>query len=136
MEALEFEKRIREMLPTATDESMMSWEDYADEHGNHEEKYVWEAQDEYYAGFVLAYRRYGSEIASMLFELPSTEGTIMNPFELPGAAKMLASGMKTSEVTEEIDLHGYDVTPDESNELCAIREELRVSSPERGPTMN
>lgn len=124
MSADEFKEKIKEAFPTSTEASTARWEEYAREYADQDDRFAEKVRDEFYAQFLLACRKYGDGVAAALFGLPESVNCVMNPFELPGAAKLLASGMPVKQVSEEIEAHGYLPSKEEAEELRTTLGEL------------
>ena len=136
MRSPEFRHMVKGLIPSATDASITRWKEYAEEYADNNTSRAGEAFEEFYAQFALVRRKYGEDIVTKLFELPATDDQILNPFELPGAAKMLADGMPTAEICENITYNGYSPTQEEADELRAMLSEIHGEQPSESPVMS
>ena len=122
MRASELRNRLKELIPSATEAALAAWEGYAEEYADGGIEATEQARDEFYVQFLLVKRQYGDTVAATLFALPDEIGKIMNPFELPDAAKMLSDGKSLYEVHETIESKGANYT---SEQDAAFKEGLR-----------
>lgn len=125
MQREQFEKRIRSLLPEATDEAMAAWTAYADELSRDDVEPEAELYDESYVELTLIKQHCGEEIATQLFNY-GTQFTF-NYFELRGAASKLVNGWALEDIAKDTIENGCDATPEEYREFLETLQAFQTS---------
>lgn len=123
MQKKEFEQRIHELLPVVSDAALANFVELSEEPEVEEDMGQSTFFDSFYVDLALVKRDYGEEIASTLFNFG--EHYPFNPFELRGAARLMAGGQPIEEIAELMREHGYEYpyceyTPEEEAESEAL----------------
>ena len=117
MDHEKFCEAMTELLPNISSEALDAWEAFISDMNAGEKTEAFIMRGELYAEMLLISQEYGDELATALFNMG--ERYVINTFELPGAAEMMASGASEREVFEEIT--GYGFHPPEEH-----REQVRL----------
>lgn len=141
MQRAEFESRIRELLPRASETALDHTVSYAEELEREAEECTESLYDAFYVELTLVKRDHGAEIAKALFDCG--EHFTFNFFELRGAARLLANGWSLEQVEAYTVENGCDATLEEAIESrSALRafqngdpNFLEVPETEMGPEM-
>lgn len=130
MQREEFESRVRDLLPAATDGAMAAWTRYAEELDQDGVELETDYYDENYVELALVKQHYGTEIAAQLFNYG--ECFTFNYYELRGAARRLADGWTLADIEKYTIENGCDATQEEHEEFV---EALRIFRRfEQGPS--
>ena len=114
MQRAEFESRIRELLPRASETALDHTVSYAEELEREAEECAESLYDAFYVELALVKRDHGAEIAKALFDCG--EHFTFNFFELRGAARLLANGWSLEQVEAYTVENGCDAAPEEAIE--------------------
>ena len=141
MQRAEFESRIRELLPGASETALDHTVSYAEELEREAEECAESLYDAFYVELALVKRDHGAEIAKALFDCG--EHFTFNFFELRGAARLLTNGWSLEQVEAYTVENGCDAAPEEAIESrSALRafqngdpNFLEVPETEMGPEM-
>ena len=114
MQREEFETRIRELLPGASETALDHMASYAEELERETEECARDLYDAFYVELALVKRDYGAEIAGKLFDYG--EHFTFNFFELRGAARLLANGWSLEQVEAYTVENGCDTSMEEAAE--------------------
>lgn len=141
MQRAEFESRLRELLPGASETALDRTVSYAEELEREAEECTESLYDAFYVELTLVKRDHGAEIAKALFDCG--EHFTFNFFELRGAARLLANGWSLEQVEAYTVENGCDAAPEEAIESrSALRafqngdpNFLEVPETEMGPEM-
>lgn len=112
-----FERKIRALIPKVSDEAMKNWIQYAKELNQDQVEPESSFYDSVYVELSLIKCHHGDKIAAALFNY--AEQFTFNPFELRGAAALLAQGKQLSEVADYAVENGCDPTEEEFQESKA-----------------
>lgn len=116
----QFEQRIRELIPNASDKAMEKWLEYAGELSQDGTETASEFFDRSYVELFLVNRDHGAETTAALFNYG--EDFTFNYFELRGAATLLSDGWSLERISDLAMEDGCDATPEE---LAESAEALR-----------
>ena len=141
MQRAEFESRLRELLPGASETALDRTVSYAEELEREAEECAESLYDAFYVELALVKRDHGAEIAKALFDCG--EHFTFNFFELRGAAHLLTNGWSLEQVEAYTVENGCDAAPEEAIESrSALRafqngdpNFLEVPETEIGPEM-
>ena len=141
MQRAEFESRLRELLPGASETALGHTVSYAEELEREAEECAESLYDAFYVELALVKRDHGAEIAKVLFDYG--EHFTFNFFELRGAARLLANGWSLEQVEAYTVENGCDATPEEALESRSALQAfqngdlnfLEASETEIGPEM-
>ena len=114
MQRAEFESRIRELLPGASETALDRTVSYAEELEREAEECAESLYDAFYVELALVKRDHGAEIAKALFDCG--EHFTFNFFELRGAAHLLTNGWSLEQVEAYTVENGCDAAPEEAIE--------------------
>lgn len=128
MQRAEFESRIRELLPGASETALDHTVSYAEELEREAEECAESLYDAFYVELALVKRDHGAEIAKALFGCG--EHFTFNFFELRGAARFLANGWSLEQVEAYTVENGCDATPEEAVESCLALKAFRDGAPD------
>ena len=133
MDTVEFENRIKQLLPDADMTVMPFWIAYATELDQAENISREDYFDEMYAELYLVNKRYGGDIARRIFD--AAKSFTFNPFEVRRAAALLREGAEMEEVFQKA-LDGLcEDTAEEAAERKAEVERLRHYETDDGQTL-
>ena len=124
----QFEKRIRSLLPEATDEAMDAWTAYAYELSQEDVEPESELYDKSYVELTLIKQHCGEQVATRLFNYG--DQFTFNYFELRGAASRLVSGWTLEDIAKDAVENGCDATPEEYEEFVDALQAFQVSDQE------
>ena len=128
MQREEFESRVLDLLPKATDKAMAAWTRYAEELDQDGVEPEADHYDENYVELSLVKQHYGEEITTQLFNYG--EHFTFNYFELRGAARRLADGWSLADIEAYTLENGCDATPEEHEEFVKTLRAFRRSEQE------
>lgn len=128
MQREQFEKRIRSLLPEATDEAMDAWTAYADELSREDVEPEAELYDKSYVELTLIKQHCGEQVATQLFNYG--DQFTFNYFELRGAASRLVSGWTLKDIAKDAVENGCDATPEEYEEFVDALQAFQMSDQE------
>lgn len=114
MQRAEFESRLRELLPGASETALDRTVSYAEELEREAEECAESLYDAFYVELALVKRDHGAEIAKALFDCG--EHFTFNFFELRGAAHLLTNGWSLEQVEAYTVENGCDAAPEEAIE--------------------
>lgn len=114
MQRAEFESRLRELLPGASETALDRTVSYAEELEREAEECAESLYDAFYVELALVKRDHGAEIAKALFDCG--EHFTFNFFELRGAAHLLTNGWSLEQVEAYTGENGCDAAPEEAIE--------------------
>ena len=114
MQKEEFVGRIRSLLPGASEASMNQFISYAEELERDGTERSDTFYDCFYVELSLVKRDHGETVAEKLFNFG--EQFTCSPFELRGAARLLAQGWPLEKIRAAIVEDGCDPTPEEAAE--------------------
>lgn len=133
----QFESRIRELLPEASNAAMKQWVKYAQELDRDETEPEADFYDSTYVELSLIRKHQGAEIATKLFNYG--ERFVFNPFELRGAASLLTDGWPLEEIKAYTVENGCDPTEAEYEEskvaLEKFQEQIQTTGQQWQQTM-
>ena len=123
MQRAEFDFRVRILLPQASEAALESYALLAEDPEVEETMGNSTFYDSLYVDLALVKRDYGETIATGLFNY--AESYIFNPFELRGAARLIADGWEIPEIANHLIEHGdegpfCEYTPEEETESEAL----------------
>ena len=123
MQREEFDLRVRMLLPQASEAALESYALLAEDPEVEETMGCSTFYDSLYVDLALVKRDYGETIATDLFNY--AESYIFNPFELRGAARLIADGWEIPEIANHLIEHGdegpfCEYTPEEETESEAL----------------
>ena len=123
MQREEFERRIRSLLPRASKAALDSFSELAEEPEVQETMGSSDFYDALYVDLALVKRDHGENIAVKLFNYG--EHYPFNPFELRGAARLMAGGWTPEQISGCMIEHGFEepfcaYTPEEEAESEAL----------------
>lgn len=127
MQRTEFESRIRELLPGASEMALDHTVSYAEELEREAEECAESLYDAYYVELALVKRDHGAEIAKALFDYG--EHFTFNFFELRGAARLLAQGWPLEQVEAYTVRNGCDAAPEEAIESRSALQAFQSGDP-------
>lgn len=141
MQRAEFESRLRELLPGASETALDHTASYAEELEREAEECAESLYDAFYVELALVKRDHGAEIAKALFDYG--EHFTFNFFELRGAARLLVNGWSLEQVEAYTVENGCDATLGEAIESRSALQAfqngdpnfLEVPETEMGPEM-
>ena len=141
MQRAEFESRIRELLPGASETALDRTVSYAEELEREAEECAESLYDAFYVELALVKRDHGVEIAKALFDCG--EHFTYNFFELRGAARLLDNGWSLEQVEAYTVENGCDAAPEEALESRSALQAFQNGDPnfleapetEMGPEM-
>ena len=115
-----FASKIHALIPEASDEALKNWIHYAKELNEDEIEPESSFYDAVYVELSLVKLHHGDKIAAALFNYG--EQFTLNPYELRGAATLLAQGKSLHEVADYAVEHGCYPTEEELQESKAALE--------------
>lgn len=127
MQREEFETRIRELLPGASETALDHAASYAEELERETEECAESLYDAFYVELALVKRDHGAEIAKALFDCG--EHFTFNFFELRGAAHLLANGWSLEQVEAYTVNNGCDAAPEEAVESRSALQAFQNGNP-------
>lgn len=124
----DFERRLRDLLPDASDQAAKNWLEYAgelDRDGTESESEIF---DRSYVELALIKRHQGAETAAALFNYG--EKFVFNYFELRGAARLLTEGWPLERISGYAVENGCNPAPEEFEESKAALRSFQRSRQE------
>lgn len=149
MQKQEFEQRIRALIPVVSDKALSNFVELSEDPEVKETMGSSDFLDSMYVDLALVKRDYGVDIAAELFNYGAQY--TFNPYELRGAAGLMAEGWAIDQIADHLIERGFDppfceYTPEEEAESEALLwlfksgkealfEQALSAPPEQGPGM-